>query len=452
MRLDGVLEHIARTDDRVKIRAAMVSPSEVEQGLVRLDGVMHAAVVPAPARDGGTRLVGYVVPDVGATPSAWQLRRDLAVDMPMTMVPSAIVLVDALPRTPGGKVDRRSLPPPPDTARRPYRAPVGREEVLADLIGNVLALEQVGLDDDFFDLGGDSLAAIELMAAIDEQFGIDLPPSTLLAAPTTASLAPMLNCRRPRGSSTTVALREGRGTPFFCIAGGGSPATSLRALAHALPDHRPVYGVQARGLEEPARPDRSVEACARRYLADVRAIQPVGPYLLGGHSFGGLVAFEMASRLERVGETVALLAILDTPAPALRAKRAERARPEATVTGTMRRLAISAIGRAQREAELATAGLIARRLRQYRVFFLLSRRLTRRYRPQSSFAGPVFVAHASIPDPEPPRLALPPSAWTEFARGPFTSVEISGTHVGIMRRPHVTDLARELSQAMVTWR
>ena len=445
-RPDGLLEHVARADDRVKVRGAMVSPSEVERALVRLHDVMHAAVVPAPARDGGTRLVAYVVPEAEATPSTWQLRRELSDAMPSTMVPSAIVLLDALPRTPRGKVDRRNLPPPPDIARRPYRAPVGREEVLADLIGNVLAVEQVGLDDDFFDLGGDSLAAIELMAAIDEQFGIDLPPSTLLEAPTTASLAPLLNRRRPRSSSTVVALREGQGTPFFCVAGGGSPATSLRALAHALPDDRPVYGIQARGLEERGRPDRSVEACARRYLADVR--DPTrGPYLLGGHSFGGLVAFEMASRLEAVGETVALLAILDTPAPLPRAQRVPDHAPTRRERG-MRRLPLAVIGRARLEAELATAGLVTRRLRQYRVFFLLSRRLTRRYRPHSTFAGPVLVARASIPDPDLPRLALPASAWTEFVRGPFTTVEIPGTHVGIMRRPHVNDLAHALGEAI----
>src|SRR5436190_5983042 len=137
LRADGLLEHVARADDRVKVRAAMVSPSEVERALVQLDGVMHAAVVPAPARDGGTRLVGYVVPEAGATPSAWQLRRDLAARMPTTMVPGAIVLLHRLPRTPRGKVDRQGLPPPPDVTRRPYRAPEGRERVLAELFGTV---------------------------------------------------------------------------------------------------------------------------------------------------------------------------------------------------------------------------------------------------------------------------------------------------------------------------
>ncbi|MEX1008956.1 MAG: non-ribosomal peptide synthetase [Acidimicrobiia bacterium] len=464
MRPDGLLEHLGRADDRVKVRGAMVSPSEVERLLVRLHDVVHAAVVPAPARDGGTRLVGYVVPEVGATPSAWQLRRDLAGGMPTTMVPSAIVLLDELPRTPRGKVDRRGLRPPPDIARRPYRAPVGREQILADLLGSVLAVEHVGLDDDFFDLGGDSLAAIELMSAIDEQFGIDLPPSTLLEAPTTAELAPLLNHRRARGSSTVVALqtgppfgpRAGTGTrtPFFCVAGAGSPATSLRALAHALPGDRPCYGIQARGLEERARPDRSVEACARRYLADLRAVQPSGPYLLGGHSFGGLVAFEMACRLEAAGEQVALLTMLDALPPGSRppipsvTERLQRPREEKTRALRVQELAKSAMGHAQVEVELAWAGLVPRRLRQYRVFFLLARRMTRKHRTQSTFTGPMLLVHATVPDPNLPSLGSPSSAWAPFVRGPITSIAIAGTHTGIMRRPHVAELASTIDAAL----
>src|SRR5204862_1758864 len=117
--------------------------------------------------------------------------------------------------------------------------------------------------------------------------------------------------------------RSGSGTPFFCVAGGGSPTTSLRALAEFI-EGRPCYGIQARGLEERARPDHSIEACARRYLTEIRAIQPSGPYLVGGFSFGGLVAFEMACRLQAAGEQVALLAILETIAPGGKPSSAER--------------------------------------------------------------------------------------------------------------------------------
>jgi thioesterase domain-containing protein len=318
----------------------------------------------------------------------------------------------------------------------------------------------VGLDDDFFDLGGDSLAAIELMAAIDEQFGIDVPPSTLLEAPTTAELAPLLNKRRPRGASAVVTLRAGSppgdgasGTPFFCVAGGGSPATSLRAFAHALPGDRACYGIQARGLEERARPDRSVEACARRYLADVRAVQPRGPYLLGGHSFGGLVAFEMACGLEAAGEQVALLTMLDAPAPgsAIPAPLGDRiqvVRHENTWARQAVKLVTSVVGHARLVVELASAGVVPRRLRQYRVFFLLTRRMARKYRTRSTVMGPMLVVRATVPDPDMPSIASDRSAWSPFVRGAMSSTEVAGTHTGIMRRPNVVQLADAIGDAL----
>jgi acyl-coenzyme A synthetase/AMP-(fatty) acid ligase/thioesterase domain-containing protein/acyl carrier protein len=454
VRDDGVLEYVARADDRLKVRGAMVSPSEVERAMTTLEGVRHAAVVAAPARDGGTRLVGYVVPDAGAELSAWEVRRELAGSVPTAMVPGTIVLLAELPLTPRGKVDRRALPPPPDAGPRPSREPTGREAVLANLIGDVLAVDRVGLDDDFFDLGGDSLAAVELMAAIDEQFGVDLPPSVLLEAPTTAALAPLLNHRRPRASSTVVLLRPGsRGTPLFVVAGGGSPATSLRALAHALPSGRPVFGIQARGLEERALPDRSVEASARRYLTDLRAVQPSGPYLLAGHSFGGLVAFEMACRLERAGETVALLVVIDTTAPGTStatsgedtlATRWQEVRAEPSVTHRMSRVARAVSGRARARHELLAAGLLVRRLRQYRVFTLLAVRMAQRYRPRSTFCGSFVLARASL-DPGADGLRPRFAAWDDHVDGPHTDIEIADTHTGIMRRPRVVHLADALA-------
>ncbi len=185
----------------------------------------------------------------------------------------------------------------------------------------------------------------------------------------------------------------------------------------------------------------------------MRAVQPTGPYLLGGHSFGGLVAFEMACRLEAVGERVALLTIVDSAAPGslpagpTHAQGIQRLRDE-RFAGKVAQLAGSAIGRVQLEAELASAGLLRRKLRQYRVFFLLSRRMTRKYRPQSTVTGPLLLVHAAVPDPDMRRLSPPDSAWTSFASGPVTSVEIAGTHTGIMRRPHVTELASAIGAAL----
>ncbi len=236
-----------------------------------------------------------------ATPlSAWKLRRDLAARLSTTALPSTFVALDVLPRTVRDKVDPASLPPPPPAVRpMPYRAPVGAQRDLASIFASVLGVERVGLDDDFFELGGDSLGVVELLATINEEFGIDLPTSAVLDAPTVAELSTRLSHRRPHNASPLVELRRGQpGDPFFCVTGAGAPAISLRALAQAMDGHDFV-AIQPRGLEERARPDRTVHAAARRNVLALRRRQPVGPYRLGGFSYGAVVAFEMACLLQR---------------------------------------------------------------------------------------------------------------------------------------------------------
>jgi thioesterase domain-containing protein len=214
-----------------------------------------------------------------------------------------------------------------------------------------------------------------------------------------------------------------------------------------------VFGVQARGLEERAVPDRSVEAAARRHLADLRAVQPSGPYLLAGHSFGGLVAFEMACRLQDAGETVALLAVVDTTAPGTStatsgeetlATRWRAVRAEHGATHRVSRVVRAVSGRARARLELLTAGVVVRRLRQYRVFTLLAVQMTRRYHPRSSFHGSFVLAHASL-DPGADRLQPRFAAWDEYVDGSRTDIEVADTHTGIMRRPRVVHLADALA-------
>ena len=262
---DGLLEHVDRIDSRVKVHGAMVATSEVEVALIAHPDVADAAVVAVPDVT-GLRLVAYVVPRAGAALSAWKLRRDLAASLSSTSVPSAFVAVESLPRTIRSKVDRAALPPPPPPVRhRPYREPEGNERDLAEIFASVLGLERVGLDDDFFELGGDSLGVVELLAAIADRFSVDLSASTVLDAPTVAELALRLSHRRPRDASPVVPLRtDVEGPRFFCVTGGGAPAISLRALSEAMPDVN-FYAVQPRGLEERALPDHSVTAAARRY-------------------------------------------------------------------------------------------------------------------------------------------------------------------------------------------
>jgi acyl-coenzyme A synthetase/AMP-(fatty) acid ligase/thioesterase domain-containing protein/acyl carrier protein len=462
-RPDGLLEHLQRIDSRVKVRGAMVATSTVEQTLIALPDVADAAVIGVPADDGGTRLVAYVVARRGAALSAWKLRRDVARRLPSTYVPSAFVALDELPRTVRTKIDRAALPPAPPVIIAPYREGSGQHRELCEMFADILGVERVGLDDDFFDLGGDSLGVVELVAAISERFGVDIPASLVLDAPTVAELAPRLTHRRDPHAPTVVPLRsEGVGSPFFCFTGGGAPAISLRTLSETL--ECPFYGIQPRGLEERAFPDHSVAAAARRALGGVRAAQSMGPYILGGYSFGGLVAFELACRLVAAGERIRLLVILDTPAPGQGRTRDDRLRVRAAtlqrdtpdrgvrrhvvVAGRVARFAAkSAAAHAERRIALTSAGLLPRRgLDQYELFLRLNGRMAREYSPGSVLDAPTLVVRSAEGGRSGAR-ALDDLGWSERIRGPITVAEVSSDHLGLLRRPAVVDVGAHLRAA-----
>jgi thioesterase domain-containing protein/acyl carrier protein len=455
----------------------MVATSEVEIALMSVAGVADAAVIAAPLDDGGTRLVAYVVGDGRAPLSAWRLRRDVATRVPTTMVPSAYVAVDVLPRTVRDKIDRTALPaPPPSVRRRAYREPTDDETWhLAAIFGNILGIEGVGLDDDFFELGGDSLGVVELLAAVGERFAVDIPASTVLDAPTVAQLSLRLTHRRPRDASPVVMLHsDAPGRAFFCVTGGGSPALAMRGLSRAVGDHN-FAAIQPRGLEERAIPDHSITAAARRNLAAMRAVQPTGPYTVGGYSFGGLVAFEMACRLRAAGEAVDLLVILDTTAPSAertftsrvrsRSKTLQAAAPPrglrraAVVAGRAARFtARSAYAHAERRISLTSAGWLPRRgYRQYSLFLRLNARMAREYEPSGTFDGSALIVRGVTSDGFPPgmggardpnRRALADLGWSKLVTGTVTAFDVPSDHVGLMRAPAVEQVGVHVAAAL----
>jgi amino acid adenylation domain-containing protein len=317
---DGCLLHLGRRDDRLKIRGHRVEPGEVEAALLRLPGVREAAVEGRPS-GGGLRLTAWVAggPGIGA------LRRALARALPASMVPSTFVRLDALPRTASGKIDRAALPEPDRT--RPelevaFREPAaGRETEVAQAFAHVLGLDRAGADDDFFDLGGDSLSAVELLVALSERTGTELSAADLLEAPTPATLA-----RRAGGATASappsrlVRLGEGAGKPVFVVPGGAGDDEDLFAARRIAR----VTGGDSRflALRSGPPPHPPVEELARSWVREIRASAP-GPYVLIGDCMGGILAFAMAERLRAEGERVGLLVLLDTPFP--RAARRFRA-------------------------------------------------------------------------------------------------------------------------------
>lgn len=316
-RSDGGLDFLGRVDDQVKLRGFRIELGEVEAALGRHEDVGQVVVVAREDRTGDRRLVAYCTSVTGDPALAAELRGFAAAELPGYMVPSAVVVLDAMPLSVNGKVDRKALPAPDYTAvssRRGARTPV--EELLCGLFAEVLGLDAVGIDDSFFELGGHSLLATRLLSLVRSELGADVGIRDLFEFPTVAELArrleldPGADDRSGDPLDVLLPLRpQGSRQPLFCV----HPAAGISWVYSGLLRHvgadRPVHGLQARGLK--GAPPASVEEMAADYLRQIRSVQPSGPYHLLGWSFGGVVAHAMAVRLQAEGEEVALLALLD---------------------------------------------------------------------------------------------------------------------------------------------
>ncbi|MFD8699134.1 amino acid adenylation domain-containing protein [Kitasatospora purpeofusca] len=328
---DGGIDYLGRTDHQVKIRGFRIELGEIEHVLTRHPRVLAATVSAHEDGAAGPRLVAHVVPDGAGRQDAGpldpaELRAFAAESLPGYMLPAAVVLLDALPLTASGKVDRRALPAPDFTLLPGGRAPrTPREELLCGLFAEVLGVERVSIDDGFFDLGGHSLLAMKLLgrirAALAAELGerADLGMRALFEAPTPAGLARRLEAAADRGADAPepsdaldvlLPLRTGGGkAPLFCVHPAAGISWVYSGLLRHLDPERPVLGLQARGLRGGS-PD-SVTGIAADYVREIRAVRPQGPYHLLGWSFGAVVAQEMAVQLRAAGQEVGLLALLD---------------------------------------------------------------------------------------------------------------------------------------------
>jgi len=328
--LDGNIEFLGRLDHQVKIRGFRIELGEIEAALLEHPDVQACAVVVRTEHPGDKRLVAYAVAELSADGDdiPARLRDYLKTRLPDHMVPAAIVMLDALPLSPNGKIDPNALPTPtyaPTVQAAEDEPQTEIEAELAAIWAEVLGVEQLGRHANFFEMGGHSLLVTRLVHRVQEAFAVPLPVQRLFEAPTVAEMAREIKrLRQPVRATpprlhgalppTLVAFRtEGNRPPLFLtppIMGVVFPYYDLVSL---LDRDQPVYGLQAVGLSAEAAPMASIEALAAHYLETVRTVQPEGPYMLGGWSFGAHVAYEMAQQLHRTGQPVGLVALLDTP-------------------------------------------------------------------------------------------------------------------------------------------
>jgi thioesterase domain-containing protein/acyl carrier protein len=316
---DGRIEYIGRVDNQVKIRGFRIELGEIEARMREHPAVREAVVVTHEDRHGDAQLVAYVVAAQNVDLVGSELRDYLKQKLPHFMVPAVVSELATMPLTPNGKVDRRALPKAPSTRPNEQIArsldPV--ESELVEVWERILGVTPIGLTEDFFELGGHSLQAVRMFAEVEEKFERSIPLATLFEAGTIEKLAALL---RQDGwhapESSLVPIQPlGNKPPFFCIHAKGGNVLFYKDLARHLGTDQPFYGLQARRLAGRQVGHDSVEEMAAFYIKEIKSLQPVGPYYIGGASFGGLAAFEMAQQLRELGDEVAMLALLDTGTP-----------------------------------------------------------------------------------------------------------------------------------------
>jgi amino acid adenylation domain-containing protein len=446
---NGEIEFAGRTDDQVKIRGYRVELKEIESVLGTYAALREVVVVARENEAGEKNLVAYVVPSREQVPTGSELRAYLKQRLPHYMVPSAFVLLEAMPKTPNGKVDRRGMPAPKAadfTEPNEYVAPTDDlEKQLTKIWATVLSKESIGIRDNFFDLGGHSLLAARLMHRIEQTLGQRLPLAALLQAPTIEQFAALLRQEGWSASwSSLVAIQpEGSRPPFFCVHGVGGNVVGFRDLTRHMGQDQPFYALQPQGLDGKRPCLTSIPEMAERYIREIRRVQPEGPYRIGGYSFGGLVAYEMAQQLRAQEQEVAFLALFDTY-PGKTESRASQMRN------------LSKIPLKEAATFLVKKGsFVLMTLRKRLELQMLPRPLRNVRQACAKAAGEYEVQPYEgqvtlfrVKEKSVGSLNDPYAIWWRVAAGGVDLREISGDHLSLLKEPQVRLLAEELNHAL----
>ena len=460
---DGALDLLGRNDTRVKVRGVNVELVNVEDVLRTHPEIEDCAVAVAGRPGGGNLLVAYFVPKLGCFPGAASMRAQVERSLPSANVPSRFYPSDSLPRTGSGKVDRTSLREAAVVSQRfvvrerggsDWIATAPRDELetaLSEKVQELLGLADIDVYDDFFVAGGDSLSALELVAWIRVRFGVTLGVKVILEAPTVAKLAARLRCPSAGGRRILALLADNesaRGT-IVLVAGAGDSSVAERRLALLIGDHHRVFGAQSGGIDNHRPAERLVTRFAKRVVVELLEADPIGPYVIGGHSFGGVVAVEIAHQLTRAGRAPESLLLLDTvPPPDRRLRTREFVHERAFGGLRSQRLAPQDLVRALRR-------MIMRGVRDRRAIWqsrdnareLVRQRKTHVYNVNRT--AMVFAPDRSIDVPtlliraETGHTAGYPleEGWRERAGQGLSVQWTPGTHATMLYEPHVFALA-----------
>jgi len=465
---DGTIDFLGRLDYQVKIRGNRVEVGEIEAVLAALPEVQDSVVIVREDEPGEKRLAAYIVARERGQ-SVTDLRAKLKQKLPGYMVPSAFILLKSLPLTPNGKVDRKALPKPDQRRNLDLVGVDARDSLelqLIDVWQQVLSIQGIGVNDDFFELGGDSILGARLFAEIGKRLGKRLPLATLFQASTIAGLANLLRQEdwSPNWSSLIAIQPEGTKPPLYCVHACGAHVFIYRSLVSHLSSDQPVYGLQARALDYQKERLIRVEDMAAHYLEEIREFQPHGPYYLLGDTLGGLFALEMARQLDVAGQEVGLLAMLDThcPLPLAPGKRIVSHLSHLKQLGVRRYLRSAALGvkirlALNRESGALTLPLTEEEQRYQQKVLVAEDPLARMewaiYRATQNYVPPkripAKIAYFLARDNEyENRFEDNRRRWKTVAGGGFEVYVIPGRHDTIREEPNAGYLAQKLTACL----
>ncbi|MFI7549301.1 amino acid adenylation domain-containing protein [Micromonospora sediminimaris] len=489
---NGDLVWLARTDTQTKIRGFRVEPLEAEIALMKLathhPGIREAAVVARRPENGDAFLAAFVVGEP-ARVDLTDLRRRLREMLPEQLVPTHFHWLPEMPLTPSGKRDERRLRELPlrVEAARPTVPRNRYERVLAEIVAELLHLPQVDVQDNLFELGATSLTAMRLVTLIEKRYGVVVPVAAFVTAPTVSSLAALLRAggADPASVDPLVPIRAaGERTPLFLVHPIGGNVLCYLPLARHLPREQPVHALQAAGITAGTKPLRSVPALAASYLAAIRRVQPHGPYTIGGWSFGGVVAFEMARQLNRAARRLDLtgarpveqLILIDPiarrsdePVPVTddvlldwffwELMPLDQDRPllepiPSNLTSPQERLDF--VARRAGAAGVLRPGDSPAAVRRLFEVFKANWEAIIAYRPEVVDQD-ITLLRAS--DPLPPLLKPmhdiagslhldPRNGWGELTTGRIDVLDVPGDHLALMDPPHVVDVAHRIAELL----
>jgi amino acid adenylation domain-containing protein len=470
---NGNIEYVSRIDNQVKIRGFRIELGDIENALSAHPQVREAVVITRSDQPGEKQIVAYITTKQ-EEPTPDTLRDFLKQKLPDYMVPIAFVILEALPLTPSGKVNRRALPKPTLSSfsqHNEFVAPRNDTEgKLAKIWSEILNIQPIGVKDNFFEIGGNSLSAIYLIASIGQHFGKELPLSAVLTNPTIEKFANLLNTSSNTFENSLLVPIQPKGNkpPFFCVHPAGGHVLCYFKLAHSLSDDQPFYGLQAQGFHGEEEPLTRVEDMASLYIQAIRKFQPNGPYSIGGWSFGGVVAYEMAQQLHKQGQEVSLV-ILDSYVPILLDKNKKIDAPY--LVGVLSRY----FGGIAGQDNLVTPDEIKHLSINEQINYILDKAIEVKILPPSNqsqqnrrildvLVGTLKATYSYLPQPYPGKVTVlrakekhimasdPTLVWVELFSimdaEDIKIIDVSGNHYTCILEPHLQVLAERLKSSL----